>query len=460
LSSPAAKAKLSDWTTDDTIPLIEETKDPTSDDPTSNKTVRWKKGNDSVELPSSDCIFNHDDIESSAPSKMKDENDSRLNGEPSTSPEHYHDKRKKRRASKSPALISESVKTKETPTRPNAPVPAFFSDESSISSATSSRVDGSGASRDQGLSHNTPTVHKKTVLEQSANASSKGKSESPKKDVSDRGSPSAFCRLPMPVAISGQPVQRPLRASAPIFVPKPGHMCYPDSSTEAPVHPKQQSNLLQGKSERIVRLDPNACGVPVLPSLGVGDSSRRLPREMHHWSPSMDSAFQIPRFASWETTGEPCNPRRLDLSVDTSAPVTRSFRQSPDGKTYRLQHPAVQRAQPTNASDDGIKPEKQHPMPDVAVQAASVVVRKSPQARSKIVAASQAASSRPTVFYFKGAKITMIDERQKVFIIDMLSKESCELILKVRRVLCSAFAFNHTSDFEPIDLLSNVPAYQ
>jgi hypothetical protein len=443
LLSPAAKTKLADQTMDDTIPLIEGTKDPTSDDPTSTETVRPKKGHDSVELlPNSDRILNHGDIEISSRSKMNDENDSRLNEEPSRSPKCIHDKRKKRRASKSPLLIIESVNAKDTRTSPNANVPAFFADESSLSSATSSCVESSGASRDQGPSHNTSTEHEKTVPERSAKASSKGKSEVPKNDVKDLGISSTFRRQPMAVAISGQPVQRPLRASAPIFVPKSGHMDFPDSSTQAPVHPKQHTNLSNANLDRIVRLDPNACGVPVLPSLGVGDSSRPRPREMHHWSPSMDSEFQVPRFASWETMREPCNPRRLGLFVDTSAPVTRLFRQSPDGKTHGLPHPTVQRAQPTNASDDEIKPEEQHPAPDAAVQAASLVVRKSPQALSKIVGACQAASasSRPTIFYFKGAKITMIDERQKVFIIDMLSSESCDLILKVRRVLCSTFA--------------------
>jgi hypothetical protein len=161
----------------------------------------------------------------------------------------------------------------------------------------------------------------------------------------------------------------------------------------------------------------------------------------------MKNAFEVPRFASWETMSEPCNPRREGLSVDTSAPVSCSFMLGPDGTSHHLQHPAVQRAQPTIASDNGIKPEKQHPAPSAAVQAASSVVRKCPQARSQIVAASQAASSRPTVFYYKGAKITMVDERQKVFIIDMLSKQSCDMIQKVSRALCSLHPYDLTSNF-------------
>lgn len=102
--------------------------------------LRLKKGNDSIELPNSDRILNHDDIENSALSKMKDENDSRLTGEPLMLPKRIHNnKRKKRSDTKSPVLITAKVSTRRTPQRiqPNAPAPAFFLYESSISSQVS-----------------------------------------------------------------------------------------------------------------------------------------------------------------------------------------------------------------------------------------------------------------------------------------------------------------------------------
>jgi hypothetical protein len=149
--------------------------------------------------------------------------------------------------------------------------------------------------------------------------------------------------------------------------------------------------------------------------------------------------------------------------VDTSAPVSLSleeqFMQYADGKTQSLQHPAVQRARVASmhgsaSNNNGDKTSKQRPTPNGAVQAASAFARKSPQVRGEIAAASQAASSRPTVFHYKGTKITMIDERRKVFVIDLLSNETCELIQTVSRVsACLPSVFNLKKMLLTIQLL-------
>lgn len=458
--SPTAKEKLYDPTMDDTTPLIEGTKDPTSDFPSSNEMLWPMNGEDSVEQLISDCIFNQGDLDNSVPDNVKDdivpmkcgENDSRLTGGSSRSTKHIREKRKKRRASRSPLLSSESFNTKDIPTHPKAPVPAFFPDEISFSPTISSSAP-SGASRDQDLLHNIPVLHEKATRGRKAKAANNTEAASSEREVMDPGSPSVLRLPPTPVAISVQPVQRPLRATAPIFVPKPVRMGYPSSFTPIKANPTQTVNHhIQPKpgSDRIVRLDPNATGIKVSPSIGLGGPRAR---EMYHWSPSMSSAFQVPRFTSWEMMSEPCDPRCLGLTVDTSAPVSLSLEeqvmQHSDGKTHHFQHPAVQSARVSlvqgsaSNSNNGHRTSKRRPMPNGTVQAAPVFPRKSPQVRGEIASASPVASSRPTIFHYRGTKITMIDERRKVFVIDLLSKETCELIQTVSRVsACLPSVFN------------------
>ena len=445
--SVSEKKKLYDQTMDDATPLIEGMKENTSDFPSSNETLQQMKRDDSVEQLTSGRIIDNGDIDNSVPDNTKDdivpmtchEDDSRSFEGTSRSITRICDRRNKRRASKSPVLSSESFNVKDIPTRPNAPVPPFSSDEFSVSPTTSLRAH-SGASRDPDISHNIPNLHEKTDPGRKAKAASKTDPGSSEGEVTEPCIPSVFRLLSSPIAISGQPKQRPLRATAPIFVPKPVHMVYPSSFTPIKADPMQMVNQYtqpKAGSDRIVRLDPNATGFQVSPSLGLGRSSRPRAREMYHWSPSMSTAFQVPQFTSWKMMSEPCDPRRLGLSVDTSAPVSLEQHVM---QPLHLQHPVVQRARAAlihgsaGNSNKGDKTSKQRPMPHGAVQATSVLARKSPQVRGGITSASQVIGSRSTVFHYKGTKITMIDERRKIFVIDLLSKETCELIQTVSRV--------------------------
>ena len=455
-SSLATLVSNKDTIMDDKIPLIEAKKYNSSDDHgaavklSSSPTKERAKVTASMERPRQDTIIEmagtkHCSVQSKASSKeVKRVTNPQRSNRTTQSAETKHggkssstarrdarssskrSREKKRRASSSP-VVTDSSNIQDIRTRAKAEVVPFFSDESTISSACSNPVDGNTTRPSQNLDDSKGEA---TAKETNESVADMPKKQAPARDVATTKERPAVFR-PFPETVTRHPTRSGLRAEAPIFVPKPvlnPSMGYPNSFTQAhahPVHPT--SNHPRFHAPRIVRLqgglNPGDPELPLLPLLGTPDPSQRLGPEMHHWSPTSSSAFRIPHFSSRE-------PAKPAPGASTSG---RSKHARADQTTRQSKHVEAQR--PGHAANGGLAnlANGEDKSLKHALKAMSRVARKDPQASGQVAVVSGLAmgSSQPRVFHYRGTKVTMIDEYRKVFVIDLLPKETCDLIRSV-----------------------------
>ena len=81
---------------------------------------------------------------------------------------------------------------------------------------------------------------------------------------------------------------------------------------------------------------------------------------------------------------------------------------------------------------DGTRSARQHCALTDDVRGRSSFISSDTRATRRIGAAALEAGSRPHIRFYRDTKITIIDERRKVFVIDLLRKETCDLIRWVR----------------------------
>jgi len=343
-----------------------------------------------------------------------------------------------------------------------AAAPTFLSDESSISHTTSSHLASSFGSTNKddsesSLSRDSKTVNVDTHEDDKVAAVQSGKSLSNMQKNETQG-------VVGPRVFRPNPTKQQLRATAPVFIPKnfqnaslSAHSTDTRQSRRAQKHRNYHDTLdirssrefQDAEPSRVIRLQSNlnplAHGV-VMPNLGSSSAEFQLfGCEMYHWSPSSGVEFRIPLFKSWESAKEQARAylaTSKEKTVSTSIATSQQKPPRPHPRRSELSTPRIHPARQRNDSKD-------------AAQSRSFSVPR--RIREAIgITAGQAISLRPGVSYHKGKKITMIDERRKVFVIDLLGKDTCERLQQVRRLsrLEEAFAITLAA-FVVLTLLSH-----